>query len=535
MEERLWRQFATVIADRMYDPVVVMDVELRIKAVNHAFAAVFQLYPEQVEERPLTEIGADWHIPGLLPLLGRLRGRDGGQFDRIQIDHTFDRIGRKTLVFNVHRLEVDNAGVQPFIFLVIEDLAVYREAEAALQTAYSRLEEQIAARTAELEAANARLKQELAEREQLVTALRLNELRLSNILDIAVDAIICFDDQQRITRFNKGAEVIFGYTADEVLGQSMNRLVPSRFVEAHSRHVERFARGEKQSEHMHDRAPVWGLTKDGREFLAEASVSKISVNGQLTFIVILRDISGQLALENSLRQALERERELNELRGRFIAMISHELRTPLSVILSSSQLLENYGQRMSPQKQKQYYDFIRQQVLHLTELLEDTLAVSRAETVGIEFEPQIADLERLCRSVVQRVQVTVQDTHRIIFTTSGLCYKARFDERLVWRILNNLLSNAVKYSVSGGDILVSLSCEDGQAVLQVRDQGIGIPEDDRPRLFENFYRGSNVGAIPGTGLGLAIVLQAVQTHGGTITCDSSEGQGTTFTVKLPIS
>ncbi len=535
MEADLWRQFAAVIADRMYDPVAVMDMELRIKAVNHAFLNTFQLRPEEIESRLLEDLGGtDWHIPGLMPLLGRLRGHNGGQFDRIQIDHTFERIGRKTLVFNVHRLELDSAAAQPFIFLVVEDLAVYREAEAVLQTAYSRLEEQIAARTAELEAANALLQRELAERKQLENALRLNELRLSSIVEIAVDAIICFDAQQRIIRFNRGAETIFGYTADEIMGQSMNRLIPPRFVEAHNRHVERFTRGEKQSEHMHERSPIWGLCKDGREFRAEASISKVQVGGELTFTVILRDISRQLELENNLRQALERERELNELRGRFIAMISHELRTPLAVILSSSQLLENYGPRLSADKQKQYFDHIRQQVLHLTELLEDTLAVSRAETVGLEFEPQTGDLERLCQSVVQRVQITVQETHRIVFTASDVCRAARFDERLVWRILNNLLSNAVKYSPDGGEVSVNLTCEGGQAVLRVQDQGIGIPAADLPRLFESFYRGSNVGAIPGTGLGLAIVRQAVRTHGGTITCDSREGQGTTFTVTLPI-
>lgn len=357
---------------------------------------------------------------------------------------------------------------------------------------------------------------------------------LAGLLDITVDAIIVVNRSQQIVFFNQGAEYIFGYRRHEVIEKPLSLLIPPRFAMSHRRHIERFADSPYTSQSMHERSPIWGQRKDGSEFPAEASISKLERGGDLFFAVILRDITERRALEENLRRALAEAQELSELRSRFISMVSHELRTPLAVILSSSQVLENYGQRMSQQKRAEYHDNIKQQVKHLTELLEDTLAISRAETVGLDFNPQPGDLAAFCRRLTERIQLTVERTHHVIFTCEGECSAARFDAHLLYLILNNLLSNAIKYSPDGGPVYFDLRCADGQAVIQVRDQGIGILDADQARLFENFHRGGNVGVIPGTGLGLAIVKQAIKTHGGAIAFESQPGSGTTFRMTIPV-
>lgn len=362
----------------------------------------------------------------------------------------------------------------------------------------------------------------------------LTESWLTGILDIAIDAIIVLDHSQHISYFNQGAEHIFGYRASEVIGQPLAILIPARFRQAHQNHIERFAGAPRTSQHMHERSPIWGLHKDGTEFPCEASISKLEKDNEIHFAVILRDITERRQMEDKMQRALDEARALNELRSRFISMVTHELRTPLAVILTSSQILENYGSRMSPQKKLQYHDNIKQQVHHLTELLEDTLAISRAETVGLDFQPELGDLGKFCRDEAQKIQLTAGAAYRISFACETECQQVSFDQHLLTLILNNLLSNAVKYSPLGGTIRFSLSCADGQAVIRVTDQGIGISEADQGHLFESFHRGGNVGAIPGTGLGLAIVKQAVNAHGGSITWESQVGLGTTFTVTLPV-
>lgn len=357
---------------------------------------------------------------------------------------------------------------------------------------------------------------------------------LTGILDIAIDAIIVVDRSQRISYFNQGAEYIFGYQAREVIGQPLAILMPVRFQQVHQKHIEHFASVPHTSQHMHERNPIWGLRKDGTEFPCEASISKLEKDNEINFAVILRDITERRQMEDNMSRALEEARTLSELRSRFISMVSHELRTPLTVILTSSQLLENYGHRMAEPKRRDYHDNIKQQVRHLTNLIEDTLAISRAETTGLDFQPEPGDLEKFCRNAAQKIQLTAGSTYRITFTCEEKCEQASFDQQLLTLILNNLLSNAIKYSPEGGTVRFSLMCADGQATIRVSDQGIGIPASDQEHLFESFHRGGNVGIIPGTGLGLAIVRQAVKAHGGSITWESREGAGTMFMVTIPV-
>lgn len=249
--------------------------------------------------------------------------------------------------------------------------------------------------------------------------------------------------------------------------------------------------------------------------------------------------------EGEVLKALTKEKELTELKSRFIAMASHEFRTPLTTIQSSSELLEYYSQEWVHEKKIAHFHRIQTSVKHMTKLLNDVLIIGRAEAGKLTFEPALLDLESFCHNLVEELQVNDTHQHTINFTCireleksaniepSGERNLLYMDETLLRQILENLLSNAIKYSPKDSIIEFALEYSSTQAVFQVRDQGIGIPLKDQPLLFESFHRATNVGTIAGTGLGLAIVKKCVDVHKGQVAVESEIGVGTTFTVTLP--
>ncbi|MBD0346932.1 MAG: PAS domain-containing protein [Coleofasciculus sp. Co-bin14] len=259
----------------------------------------------------------------------------------------------------------------------------------------------------------------------------------------------------------------------------------------------------------------------------------------------------KLALEETLK-ALQRERELSEAKSRFIAMTSHDLRTPLTTIQSSIDLLKHRLDKLSPERQQIHLDRISSASEQMTGMVQDVLMLSEAEAGKLQLNPTPVDLVQLCHSLVAELLVVDKKQHRITFTHQGDCTVALtgvtsqqgeqepttqypLDEKLVRYALINLLCNALKYSPSESIVQFDLICHPESVVFRIQDQGIGIPAEDIPSLFESFYRASNVGATQGTGLGLSIVKQCVDLHSGHITVDSVVGEGTTFTVTLPLS
>jgi signal transduction histidine kinase len=234
-------------------------------------------------------------------------------------------------------------------------------------------------------------------------------------------------------------------------------------------------------------------------------------------------------------KALEREKELRELKSRFISMTSHEFRNPMTSILSSIELLETYGQTWTAEKKLKHYDRTKAAVRRMTELLEDVLLVSQAEAGKLEFNPTPLALKTFCSDLVEEIQLGVGETHKINFVYSGSDINACMDEKLLLHILMNLLTNAIKYSSPDTTVFFGCYCEDGEVTFKIKDEGIGIPTEDQQRLFESFHRAKNVGNIPGTGLGLAIVQRSVELHNGKITFTSEVGVGTTFIVSLPLN
>jgi PAS domain S-box-containing protein len=249
----------------------------------------------------------------------------------------------------------------------------------------------------------------------------------------------------------------------------------------------------------------------------------------------LADITVRKQLEQELRVSLEKEKELNELKSRFVSMTSHEFRTPLSTILSSCELLEHYRHKWTPAKELTHLHRIQSAVKRMTDMLNDVLIIGKAEAGKLEYRPKPLDLVEYCWQLVEEVQLNFGNQHMISFTSQYESLQCCMDEKLLGHILSNLLSNAIKYSPIGSNVKFTLAGEDGQAVIEIQDWGIGIPEEDLPRLFESFHRATNVGNILGTGLGLAIVKKCVDIHQGKIAVRSTLEFGTNFTVTLPLT
>ncbi|MEH1781805.1 MAG: MHYT domain-containing protein [Nostoc sp.] len=305
-------------------------------------------------------------------------------------------------------------------------------------------------------------------------------------------------------------------------------------------------------------------------------------------VLTCRDITERKQAEADMRKALEKERELNELKSRFISMASHEFRTPLAVVSSSIGILEDYGHRLNPAQSQKQFQHVQKSINHITQLLDDVLMINRADLNGLEFQPAPVNIVQFCHNLVEEMQISapqhiinlsIIDERKSVsrswfyltlclalkiarHSSQALCapgllfnpyaplskdpllrHKIRqhqnrnnpqLDEKLLQRILSNLLTNAVKYSEPGSTIYFKLVLQSESVAFHIQDRGIGIPVEDQALLFESFHRAKNVGRIPGTGLGLAIVRKCVDIHGGEIKVDSHVGIGTTFTVTLPL-
>lgn len=254
----------------------------------------------------------------------------------------------------------------------------------------------------------------------------------------------------------------------------------------------------------------------------------------LLLIAEARDISDRKRAESEILKTLAREKELSELRAKFVAMVSHEFRTPLTTIQFSTALLQDYSSNWSIEKRNTHFVRIQLAIKRMTELLEDILVVGKIEANTLQFQPVSLNLEKFCRQMVEEQQLNDSNQHPIALIFTGDNSDAQMDEKLMQQILGNLLSNAIKYSPVGSSVQLHLQCQNGQALFQIKDQGIGIPQADQERIWETFYRATNVGTISGTGLGLAIVKRAVELHGGKIAIHSQKDQGTTFTITLPL-
>jgi len=238
---------------------------------------------------------------------------------------------------------------------------------------------------------------------------------------------------------------------------------------------------------------------------------------------------GEIALQN----ALEREKELNELKSRFVAMASHELRTPLATILAAAETLLAYGDRLEAGQMERRLNKIRERVEHLQAIIGDVLQLTRIEAGTQQFNPEIVELDAFCADIVSDWRERIKDRH-LFYRSSGAALMVNLDRQLLRQAIDNIIGNAVKYSFAQSEIQVEVGAADGVAVIAVHDQGIGIPENSFKHLFEPFYRAPNATMIPGTGLGLAIVREILTLHEGEINIESRVGENTTASIRIPL-
>lgn len=382
--------------------------------------------------------------------------------------------------------------------------------------------------------------------------------------------IIVSNAEGVIEQVNPFASRLFGYSDRELVGQKIEVLIPTRLKGRHEAHRTHYHAHPKPRA-MGIGMDLWAVRKDGSEFPVEISLANYDSDGRKQVVSFVNDITERKAAEDALRrlnsdleqkvaertnelsqaiielqhinthlqqemeqrrraeadarQAFERERELNELKSRFVSMASHEFRTPLSGILTSIALIARYIESGDADKCQRHIQTIRAAVKNLTNILNDFLSLDKLEQGRVECRPSDFSLRELVQEVL--------DDDRIRYEHLSASDDVRLDRDMLRNVLLNLLSNASKYSPGDRPIQVRTTLEDDIVTLVVQDEGIGIPEAEQKHLFERFFRAHNAGTIQGTGLGLNIVQRYLDLMHGAIACESRENIGTTFTVTLP--
>jgi PAS domain S-box-containing protein len=402
---------------------------------------------------------------------------------------------------------------------VAEDISDQRQAEQECDRLFQELSSQ-----------NQDLESQVALR---TTELRQSEERFRAIFEQAAVGISLVSPEGKFTTVNQRFCDLLGYSEAELMGMTFQEITEPDHLAADLTQYEKLLAGEITSFDIEKRF----IRKDGRYQWATLTVSGVyDASGKMSYdIGVLQDITDRKNAEADVLTALVKAQELNELKSRVISMISHEYRTPLTIVQTSLDLLEHYGETWEPGRLAVHFDRIKTAVGDLNALVNDVLFFNKAETDRLDFRPRAIDVEAAVRDVFDAMAASDHQAHPLELDYQGSASHLWIDAKLLRQILSNLLSNAQKYSPNGSPIACQVRTEADRLAMTITDQGIGIPEEDKPYLFESFHRATNAQTLPGTGLGLAIVKKCIEAHGGQIQITSQLDRGTTIAIELPNS
>lgn len=383
------------------------------------------------------------------------------------------------------------------------------------------------------------------------------------IVDTAIDGIITIDSRGRIESMNPSALKIFGYTEEELKGKNISVLMPEPDQSRHDGYLSHYHNtGEKKI--IGKGREVRGLRKDGSQFPFRLAVSEVQYEDRVIYAGFIHDLSKEKEAEENLKKytfeleelvenrtktlkqmlceleeakeeannSLEKEKELSRMKSRFVSMASHEFRTPLSSMQLSVVLIEKYLQISDDEQILKHLHKVKHSITGLNSILNDFLSLEKLDSGVVEAQYESFDILEFCEEIAEEMQLISKEDQIIIYQHSGSEKIVRLDQNLLRNCLINLISNAIKYS--GEHTLIEFSSEvnEEEYVFSIKDNGLGIPEEDQPFLFQPFFRAHNTGNIPGTGLGLNIVLRYVNLMNGNIKYESRSGEGTLFTLSF---
>lgn len=368
------------------------------------------------------------------------------------------------------------------------------------------------------------LVRDITQRRQAESALRYSLTTNRALIEAMPDSMFRFSAEGIFINCKASKELDLLLPPQEFVGKHISEILPPKIAQTTMEYITQ-ALVTQEMQVFEYQLP---LNESLRDYEA-----RIVVSAESEVMAIVRDITQRKRAEAEMQSALTKEKELHELKSRFVSMTSHEFRTPLTTIMFSAELIQKYGLKWTQEKKDRHLWRIQTSVNQMIQLLDDVLTIGQAEAKKLDFNPHPIDLNQFCGDLVEEMQ-NLTDKHAIIFNSKLDCTCAKMDEKLLRHIFSNLLANAIKYTPGGGAIEFELASIQNEAIFRLRDSGIGIPKCDRANLFDSFHRASNVGTISGTGLGLAIVKKSVDLHGGAINVESEVGVGTTFEVTLPL-
>ena len=392
-----------------------------------------------------------------------------------------------------------------------------------------------------------------------------NAALLKAIIENAIDGIITINDHGRIESINPAACKLFGYSPEEVIEKNISVLMPPPDSERHDDYIKRYQ--QTGTPHIIGIGrEVTGLKKDGATFPFRLGVSEVSFSERKIYTGFIHDLSREKEAEEKLKDyaahleelveertrslrktvmaletakeevslSLEKEKELGQLKSRFVSMASHEFRTPLSAVQLSASLIEKYAEPFDNPNIRKHVSKIKNAVDNLTTILNDFLSLEKLEAGKVEPTPSVFDLVKLAEDITEEMQLIAKQNQNIIYQHTGTSSTVNLDPNLLKNCIINLVGNAIKYSGENTFIEFNTEVNEQTCLITVKDNGIGIPDSDQKNLFEAFFRAHNTGSIPGTGLGLNIVARYARLMNGKVDFKSKLNHGTVFTISFPI-